>query len=327
MKAIVYHRYGDPSVLSVEEMEKPQPKPDELLIKVKAVEATKSDCEMRSFKFAVKWFWLPLRLAFGVFKPRRPVLGSYFSGEVESVGNEVRDYKPGQQIFGCCGMKFGAYAEYICLPANYVLATKPVNISFEQAAVIPLGGLNALHFMRRANIQKGDKVLINGAGGSIGTFGLQIAKSMGAEVTVIDSGIKEAMLRRIGADHFIDYSKQSFAEKQQYYDVVFDMVAKSCYSDCINVLKPAGRYLTANPTLLRMIRSMVTSKLSDKKAMVAFAPETKEALVALKKMVESGALIPEVDKTFTMEQAAEAHRLVDTEQRLGTIVIWIVGQK
>ena len=177
MKAIVYTEYGPPEVLQIKEIEKPYPKNDEVLIKVHSTEVTKADCEMRSFNFAVKWFWLPLRLAWGVFKPKKQVLGGYFSGEIEDIGKNVSRFVIGDQVFGATKMRFGAYAEYLCLPASYTLVKKPSNMTYEAAAAVPLGGLNALHFMRKAKIKEGDKILINGAGGSIGTFGVQIAKS------------------------------------------------------------------------------------------------------------------------------------------------------
>ena len=212
MKAIVYTQYGSPDVLQVKEIEKPTPSDDEVLIKVLASEVTKADCEMRSIHFQVNWFLLPLRVALGLYKPKKQILGGYFAGEVEAVGKDVSKFKHGDQVFGATKLRLGAYGEYICLPASYTIVPKPNNLSFEEAAAVPLGGLNALHFLRKANIRKGEKVLVNGAGGSIGTFGVQIAKSMGAEVTAVDSTIKEEMLRRIGADHFIDYTKEDFTK-------------------------------------------------------------------------------------------------------------------
>ncbi len=206
MRAITYGNYGPPDVLELTDVEKPVPEDDEVLIKVQAAEATKSDCEMRSFEYSVKWFWLPLRIALGVRKPRRQILGGYFSGEIESIGKDVTRFSAGDQVFGTSRLRLGAYGEYVALPEGYTIVGKPRNMSFAEAAAVPLGGLNALHFMRRAEIQAGEKVLINGAGGSIGAYAVQIAKSMGAEVTAVDSTIKEEMLRRIGADHFIDYA-------------------------------------------------------------------------------------------------------------------------
>lgn len=321
MKAIVYNKYGPPDVLQVKDVEKPVPEDNELLIKVHAAEVTKADCEMRSFNFQVKWFWLPLRFALGLFKPKKQILGVYFSGEVESVGISVNRFKKGDQVFGATKLRMGAHGEYVCLPASYTLALKPNNMSFEEAAAVPLGGLNALHFLRKAKIQEGEKVLVNGAGGSIGTFGVQIAKSMGAEVTAVDSTIKGDMLRRIGADHFIDYTKEDFTKSGQTYDVIFSMVANTSYSECVKALKPKGRYLLANPRMSDMLRSVLTTIFTNKKAIFVFAGEKKEELLALKGMIEENKIKPNVDKVYSFEQAVEAHERVETEQRLGTVVI------
>jgi len=321
MKAIVYTKYGPPDVLQIREIEKPEPGDDEVLIKVHAAEATKADCEMRSFRFAVKWFWLPLRVAMGITKPKKQVLGGYFSGEIETTGKGVTRFNMGDPVFGATGLRFGAYGEYLCLPASYTIVPKPHNMSFEQAAAVPLGGLNALHFMRKANIRNGEKVLVNGAGGSIGTFAVQIAKLMGAKVTAVDSTIKQEMLRRIGADHFFDYSREDFTKSGQTYDVIFDMVARNSYSRCVNALNPKGRYLMGNPRLSDMLRSVITSTFTDKTAIFAFAGEKKEELLALKEMIEQGKIKSIVDKVYPLEQVAEAHRRVESEQRLGIVVI------
>jgi NADPH:quinone reductase-like Zn-dependent oxidoreductase len=323
MKAITYDNYGSPDVLLIKELEKPVPKVDEVLIRVQAAEATKADVEMRSFMFAVKWFWLPLRIAFGLRKPKRQILGGYFSGEVESCGTDVTQFSPGDQVFGAAALRLGAYGEYVALPASYAIVAKPANMSFAEAAAVPLGGFNALHFMRLAEISPGDQVLINGAGGSIGLHGVQIAKSMGAEVTVVDSTIKENMLRQTGADHFIDYTKENFTEMGRTYDVIFDMVAGSSYAACIKILRPQGRYLLGNPRLSAMIRSVMTTRFTDKVVRFAFAGETKADLLNLKEMIEGEIIKSIVDKVYPMEQAADAHRRVETEQRLGAVVIAI----
>lgn len=321
MKAIVYTKYGAPDVLQIKEIEKPEPGDNEVLIKVHAAEATKADCELRSFNFAVKWFWLPLRVAMGVLKPKKQVLGGYFAGEVETVGKDVSKFEKGDQVFGTTGLLFGAYGEYVCLPDSYTIVPKPHNMSFEEAAAVPLGGLNALHFMKRANIRNGEKVLINGAGGSIGTFAVQIAKAMGAEVTAVDSTIKEEMLLHIGADHFIDYTQEDFTKGGQTYDVILNMVARSSYSNCVNSLRPRGRYLMGNPRISDMLRSVVTSRFTNKTAIFAFAGEKEEELLELREMIEAGKIKSTVDKIYPPEQAAEAHRRVETEQRLGIVVI------
>ena len=325
MKAIVYTRYGSPDVLQLNDVEKPVPLDGEILIRVRAAEATKSDCEMRSFNFPVKWFWLPLRIALGIRKPKRQILGGYFSGEIESVGKDVGKFTKGDQVFGTAKLRLGAYGEYVSLPADYTIVPKPANMSFEEAAAVPLGGLNALHFLRRAKIQAGQKVLVNGAGGSIGSHGVQIAKHLGAEVTAVDSAIKENMLRGMGADHFIDYTKGGFAASGQTYDVIFDMVAGSSYSACIKALTPHGCYLMANPRISDMIRSVFTTRLTGKTALFAFAAETENQLIALKEMIEKQQIGSIVDKVFPIESAAEAHRRVEAEQRQGAVVISIGG--
>ena len=321
MKAVVFDTYGPPEVLHVGEMAKPVPKNDELLIRVHATEATKADCEFRRSKFAVKWLWPTTRLFTGITKPRRRVLGWYFAGVIESVGNRVSRFQPGDEVFGCTKLRMGAYGEYVNLPESYAIVPKPVNISFEEAAAVPLGGLNALHFLTRANIKPGESVLINGAGGSIGSFAIMIAKSMGAKVTAIDRTEKLEMLRTLGADHVIDYTREDVTKRGKRFDVIMSMVAQSPYSGFIDMLNSGGRYLIVNPRLSDMLRSVITSRFSDKTATFAFAGEKPEELLQLKEMIEAGKIKPVLGRVFPMGQAAEAHRLVETEQRLGTIVI------
>jgi len=313
-------------VLSLVDVAQPEPGDDELLIETRAAEVTKADCEMRRFSFPVKWFWLPLRLAFGLFKPRRNILGGYFSGVVVAVGKNVSRFRPGDAIFGATRLRFGAHGEFLCLPEHYTLEIKPDNISFEQAAAVPLGGLNAIHFMRKAGLQPGEKILINGAGGSIGTFALQIAKCMGAEVTAVDHGDKAGMLRCIGADHVIDYTREDFTRLDRSYDVIFDMVVNSSYSGCINRLKPGGRYLTGNPKVADMLRSIVTPLISDKQVYFEFAGERQEELHQLAQMLEAGEIEPVVDRVYPLEEIADAHRRVETEARLGIVVISLMAR-
>ena len=323
MQAITYADYGPPDVLQVRELAQPEPADDELLIRVQAAEATKSDCELRSFKFSVRWFWLPLRIALGWRKPKRQVLGGYFSGDVVSCGKTVTGFTPGEAVFGTANLRLGAYGEYVALPARFAIAPKPSNMTYAEAAAVPLGGLNALHFMRLAQIKAGEQVLINGAGGSIGAHAVQIAKAMGAQVTAVDSAIKEEIVRGFGADHFINYLTEDFTARETRYDVLFDMVPGSDYAACIRLLKPRGRYLCGNPRFAVMLRCMVTSRLTDKTARFTFARETRRELVALKEMIEAGQIGPIVDRVLPMTDAARAHRLVETEQRLGAIVIAI----
>jgi NADPH:quinone reductase-like Zn-dependent oxidoreductase len=321
MRAITYASYGPPEVLQVSEVERPVQGEDEVLIRVRAAEVTKADCEMRSFRFAVKWFWLPLRIAMGILRPRQPILGGYFAGEVQAVGKDVENLMVGESVFGCARTRFGAHAEYVALPASYTIVRKPDRMSFEEAAAVPLGGLNALHFMRLANIQPGESVLINGAGGSIGAHAIQIAKSMGACVTAVDKGSKEAFVRRMGADKFVDYLQEAFSGSGAIYDVVFDMVPGKSYSACITVLKDNGRYLSGNPTLWVMIRCIAAKWFTKKTATFAFAGETTEELLLLKEMIDEGKIKSIVDRVYSMGDAQEAHRRVETEERLGAIVI------
>ncbi len=321
MKAITYHNYGPPEVLAIEEVDSPMPQAGEVLIRVYAAEATKSDCEMRSFHYAVKWFWLPLRLYLGLRAPKRSILGGYFSGDVAAVGAGVTGLRVGDQVFGSAGLRLGAYAEYMTLPASYTIITKPANMSFNDAAAVPLGGLNALHFLRITRVKPGDRVLINGAGGSIGAWAVQIAKAMGADVTAVDKTSKADILQRFGADHFVDYTKTDFTASGQMYDVIFDMVAGSSYSGCMKCLNPGGRYCTGNPTLLRMLRCSLTSLFTNRSAFFAFAGETKEELETLADMIEIGQIVSIVDTVYPMEQAVIAHQRVEAEERLGAIVI------
>ncbi len=326
MKAITYLTYGPPEVLHLEEVAKPSPSRGEILIRVLAAEATKSDCEMRSFNYAVKWFWLPLRIALGIRKPKQRILGGYFSGVIEALGGDVRNFSVGDEIFGVSRLRLGAYGEYVALPARYTLVPKPTNMSFAEAAAVPLGGLNALHFMRLTNVQEGESVLINGAGGSIGAYGVQIARAMGAEVTAVDKIIKKDMLMQMGADHFIDYEKEDFSQSGRSYDVIFDMVPASSYAACMRVLNPNGRYVSGNPRLSVMLRTFFTSRFTNKTASFAFARETREELLTLKAMIEDNKIGSIVDRVHPMEEAADAHHRVETEQRVGAVVIAIGDQ-
>lgn len=325
MKAITYDRYGPPEVLRLADLSTPVPGDDEVLIRVRAAEATKADCEMRSFRFSVRWFWLPLRLALGIRRPRRRVLGAYFAGEIAGVGRQVADFKVGDQVFGGSGLRLGAYAEFMAVPARATIVEKPRNMSFTDAAAVPMGGLNALHFMRLAHIRPGDHVLVLAAGGSIGAHAVQIAKAMGAEVTGVDSGTKAEFLRRLGVDHVVDYRTEDALASPGRYDVVFDMVPGSSFTAAIRALRPGGRYLNGNPRLSILIRAPFVRRFTSKTATCAFARETRDELLAVKAMIENGAIVPIVDRVLPMTDAAEAHRLVESEARRGAIVFAIGG--
>ncbi len=321
MKAVVWTKYGSPDVLQLKDVEKPVPKDNEVLIRIYAATVTAGDCELRSLKFPLG-LRLPMQLYVGLRKPRRvTILGQELAGEIESAGKDVKLFRKGDQVFAATGFVFGAYADYVCLPEKGVVAKKPANMSYEEAAAVPTGGLNALYFLRKVNIQSGQKVLINGAGGSIGTFATQLAKSFGAEVTAVDSTRKLEMLRSIGADHVIDYTQEDFTKRGEAFDVIFDVVGKSSFSGCIRSLKEKGIYLSANPSLSRGIRGLWTSMRSGKKVMGGVASYEAEDLVLLKELIEAGKISSEIDRRYPLEETAEAHRYVDTGQKKGNVVI------
>ena len=266
-----------------------------------------------------------MQLYNGFSKPERiKILGQELAGEIESVGKDVRNFQKGDQVFATTGFRFGAYAEYICLPEESkmgVLALKPVNMTFEEAAAVPTGGLEALHFMREGNIQSGQKVLIIGAGGSIGTFALQLARFFGAQVTGVDSTGKLDMLRSIGAEHVIDYTQEDYTKSAETYDVIFDVMGKGSFSGCMRILKPEGRYLLGNPGLTQIVQGQWTSLRSSKKVIIGAANQKTEDLVYLKGLIEAGKIKSVIDRCYPLEQTAEAHRYVDTGQKKGNVVI------
>ncbi|NIQ89010.1 zinc-binding dehydrogenase [Candidatus Bathyarchaeota archaeon] len=320
MKAIVCTKYGPPEVLQLKEVEKPTPKDNEVLIKVHATTVTSGDCELRSPKIP-NLIWLIVRIFFGLTRPRKKILGAYLAGEIEAVGKDVKLFKKGDQVFASTGARFGAYAEYICLPSTYAMAVKPANITYEEAAGAPLG-LEALHYLRKANIQSGEKVLVNGAAGSFGTFAMQLAKYFGAEVTGVDSTGKLDMLRSIGADHVIDYTQEDFTKNGETYDVIFDVKCKISFSRSIISLKQRGRYLLVNPGgLSQMIRGFWISMTSRKKVISGFANYKTEDLIFLKELIEAGKIKSVIDRRYPLEQTAEAHRYVEKGHKKGNVVI------
>ena len=320
MKAIVCTRYGPPEVLQLKELEKPTPKDNEVLVRVHAATVTAGDCELRSLKLPLSW-QLVARIGFGFRGPRKKILGQELAGEIESVGKAVTLFRKGDQVFAFTGLRLGAYAEYDCLPEKGLITTKPANVTYHQAATVPVGGLHALHFLRRANIQTGQKVLINGAGGSIGTIAIQLAKSYGAEVTGVDSSNKLDMIRSIGADKVIDYTKDDFTKNGETYDVIFDTVGKSSFSGSIRSLKENGFYLLGNPGLSQQVRRLWTSMRSSKKVIGGMLSYRTEDLVFLRELIEAGKIRSVIDRCYPLEQTAEAHRYVDTGQKKGNVVI------
>jgi 2-desacetyl-2-hydroxyethyl bacteriochlorophyllide A dehydrogenase len=328
MKAIVWTKYGSPDGLQLKEVEKPTPTDNQVLIKIHATTVTAGDCEIRNLKIPIL-FRLPMRIYVGIRKPKRmTVLGQELAGEIELAGKAVKYFHKGDQVFASTGFGFGAYAEYICLSEESqvggTLAIKPTNITYEEAAAIPVAGLEALHFLRMGKIQSGQQILINGAGGSIGTFAVQLAKSFGAEVTGVDSSQKFDMLRSIGADHVINYNKEDFTKSGKTYDVILDVVGKSSFSGSIKSLKQRGRYLLANPGLSQTIRGKFVSLISSKKVLVGPARGKTEDLLFLKKLIEEGKMKSVIDRSYSLEQTAEAHRYVDTGQKKGNVVITLI---
>jgi len=326
MKAIVWTAYGPPEVLQLEEVAKPAPKANEVLIRIYATTVTAGDCEARNLKFPIL-FRLLMQMYVGLRKPRRiTILGQELAGEIEAIGKDVKRFKAGDQVFGTTGLGFGAYAEYICLPeksAMGVLATKPANMTYEEAAAVPTGGLEALHFIRKGNIQRGERVLIIGAGGSIGTFAVQLARYFGAEVTGVDSSGKLNMLRTIGADHVIDYTQEDITKHAEIYDVIFDVMGKSSSSGSVRSLKQNGRYLLGNAGLSQMVRGRWTSTRSSKEVIIGAANQKNQDLLFLKALIEAGKIKAVIDRSYPLEQIAEGHRYVDTGQKKGNVVITI----
>jgi NADPH:quinone reductase-like Zn-dependent oxidoreductase len=330
MKAIVWTNYGPPEVLQFKEVEKPAPKDDELLIKIHATTVTAGDCEMRSLKLPLG-LSLPMRLYVGFSKPQRiTILGQELAGEVEAVGKDVQHFRTGDQVFAATSMRLGAYAEYICLsatPDGGVLAHKPANMTYAEAAAVPVGGLEALHFLSRAKIQPGEQVLINGAGGSIGTMAVQLARHFGAEVTAVDSADKLAMLRSLGAAKVIDYTQGDFTRTGATYDVIFDVPGKSSFSRSIRVLKPNGRYLLANPRVSTMLRGLWTSKTTNKQVIFDQSTRKTEELLFLKELIEAGKLQAVIDRRYPLAQIAEAHRYVELGHKKGNVVITVAPDR
>ena len=322
MKAIVCTKYGPPEVLELREMEKPVPKDNEVLVKICATTVTSGDSRMRSFNVPLS-FWLPARMALGLRKPKKAVLGSELAGELESAGKDVKLFKKGDQVFAYPGHNGSAYAEYICMPENGCLAIKPVNVTFEEAAAIPFGGNTALHFLRKGNIQRGQKVLIYGAAGSVGTFAVQLAKYFGAEVTGVCSTTNLELVKSLGADMVIDYTKEDFTKRAETYDVIFDAVGKSSLSGCMKSLKKEGIYLQAVAAPALSVRMQLTSMTSSKKLIGGTAIPKTENLIYLKELVEAGKIKPVIDRRYPLEQIVAAHRYVDNGHKKGNVVITV----
>jgi len=326
MKAILHKRYGSPEVLEYGDVPKPEPKDDEVLIKVYATTVTSADCNVRSLVFAPKLAKFPARLYFGLKTPRFSILGTEFSGVVEKVGIDVKNFKKGDAVVGVPGLSFGAHAEYICLKGDSVVVKKPQNISFEQAASFSFGAHTSLFFLRdKAQVKKGDKVLIYGASGCLGTFAVQLAKYFGAQVTAVCSTANIDAMKDLGADTVIDYKKEDFTKRDEKYDIIYDTVGKASVSKSRKVLKDDGVYLSAYFRFADIFYSIVTGITKKRKVLlVGEAKETKEDLVFLAGLMEKGAIRSVIDKTYPLEQTAEAFRYVEEGHKKGNVVINII---
>lgn len=325
MKAIVYTEYGPADVLHLQEVKKPTPKDNEVLIKVHATSVTAGDCNARGFVFVPPGFGFLPRLMFGLRKPKQTILGMELSGEIEAVGKDIKLFKKGDPVFGTAGEKFGAYAEYICLVEEARLVMKPANITFEEAASIPFGATTALYFLRNvAKLQRGQKVLIIGASGCTGVYAVQLAKFYEAEVTGVCSTANVELVKSLGADKVIDYTQEDFTQNGETYDVIFDMVAgKASFACYKGSLKPNGLYLAGAGGLKEFAQMAWTALTGGKKVIAGEAPDRKEDLVFLKGLLEAGKLKPVIDRRYPLEKTAEAHRYADTGHKKGSVVITV----
>jgi NADPH:quinone reductase-like Zn-dependent oxidoreductase len=320
MRAIVYTRYGPPEVLRLAQVARPVPRDDEVLIRVHATTVSAPDFRCRSFTVPLS-FWIPARLALGILKPRQPILGAELSGEIEETGKDVTRFKKGDRVFAATLMRFGGYAEYACLPETGVIATMPANMTYEEAAAVPIGARAALHFLKKANIKSGQKVLVYGASGSVGTFAVQLAKYYGADVTAVCSGSNLDLVKSLGADSALDYTKEDFAANGEVYDVIFVAVNKAAFTDCMKALKRNGIYLNAT-TPVRTLRMRWAALTSGKKIVTGEHPkEDADDLVFLKGLIEEGRLRSVIDRRYPFEQIVEAHRYVDQGHKKGSVAI------
>ncbi len=324
MRAVVWTRYGPPEVLQLREVAKPVPKANEVLVRVRAATVTLGDCEFRSLSFPLH-LRLPLRLYAGLIRPARiTILGQELAGEVEAVGEAVTRFKPGDPVYAPTYFRMGAYAEYACLPEASP-RLKPANLTFEEAATIPTGGVNGLHFLRNAAVGPGQRLLINGAGGSIGTYALQLAREAGVEVDCVDRAEKLDLLQALGARRVFDYLREDFTQSGERYDAVLDVVGKSPFSGSLRSLMPGGRYVLGNPRPLGMLRALWAwaNRTTDKRVSFEQANYRDEDFARLAALLEAGRIRPVIDRRFPLEQTVEAHRYVESGMKLGNVVIQV----
>ena len=326
MRAVVYDTYGPPDVLRLEDVPRPVPKEDEILIRIRATTVTRADCATREANrqsgFAVSAL---SRLFFGIRRPKQPILGTEMAGEVEAVGTAVTEFAVGDHVFGTSGFKFGAHAEFICLRESALIAHMPSGLSFEEAATICDGGLNALWCLRLADLhlRKGQRILIYGASGAIGTAGVQLSKSFGADVTAVCSTKNLELARSLGADRVIDYTQEDFTKNGETYDVIFDAVGKHSFRRCRGSLKRGGSYL-ATDGLGNLVLALWTARIGDKKVRFKLPPRyTKQDVLLLKELIESGKYRAVIDRSYPLEDVVEATRYVETERKTGNVVLTV----
>jgi NADPH:quinone reductase-like Zn-dependent oxidoreductase len=331
MKAIVCTKYGPPEVLRLKEVKKPIPRNNEILIKVHATPVNFGDALVRDFeavsprKFHMPFlFWLMGKFYFGFRKPKISILGSEFAGEVEAVGKDVKRFSPGDPVFGYRGPRMGAYAEYLCMPEDGVAALKPANMTFEEASAVPYGAIMALNVLRKARLQPGQKILVNGASGGIGPAVVQLAKShFGAIVTGVCSTPRLEYVRSLGAEKVIDYTQEDFADSGETYDCIVDILGKSSPARCKRSLKPKGRCLFVSFKMKQVFQMLRTSLSGGRKAVCIVSTEKAEDLVLIKELIEAGKIKTIIDRCFPLEQAADAHRYVEQGHKKGNVVITI----
>ena len=320
MKAFVYTKYGPPDVLHLKEVEKPTPKDNEVLIKTHATTVTSGDWRVRSLSLPVG-FGLLGRLVFGVSRPRQPILGTELAGKIESVGKGVSKFKVGDQVFVFSDAGMGCYAEYKCMPEDGAMALKPANLTYEEAAALSFGGTTALDFFRRGKLQSGERVLVNGASGGVGTAAVQLAKHFGADVTGVCSAANVELVRSLGASHVIDYTKEDFTQNGEAYDIIVDTVGTAPFSRIKGSIKEGGRLLMVLGGLPDMLQIPWVSMTSSKKIIAGPAVGRADDLRFLAKLAEAGEFKTVIDRRYPFEQIAEAHRYVDTGRKKGNVVI------
>ena len=327
VKAVVYDRYGPPDVLRIEEVDTPVPKQDEVLVRIHATAVTRADCATREANrrsgLAVS---LISRLISGLSRPKQRILGTEFAGEVAALGAAANEFAVGDHVFGSSGFRFGAHAEFICMRESARMAQTPAGMSFEEAAAVCDGGLNALWCLRQGNLRKGQRILVYGASGAIGTAGVQLAKYFEADVTAVCSTKNLELVRSLGADRVVDYTQEDFTNNGQTYDVIFDAVGKHSFRRCRSSLRSGGSYL-ATDGLRNLVLALWTSRIGDKKVMFSIPPRyTKKDVLLLKELVEAGKFRAVIDRYYTFEDVVEATRYVETEQKTGNVILTINGR-